>query len=172
MVKEKEEPPYLPAHIANYFLWLAKEDGIKDMTTMKLIKLVYFGYAWYYALFNKKLFSEKIEAWRYGPVIPSIYHEFKRFNSKPIDSFSINYSLATEEITYPIVRSDDADIVQLLSAVWKVYRKKNGFELSEITHESNSPWHHAYEQGENTPLRDEQIKERAKEAISKYKDSW
>ena len=44
---------YLPAHIANYFLSKAKKDGVKDMTPMKLIKLVYFSYAWYLAIFEK-----------------------------------------------------------------------------------------------------------------------
>ncbi len=172
MVNQKEESPYLPAHIANYFLWLAKEDDIKDMTTMKLIKLVYFGYAWYYALFEKKLFSEKIEAWRYGPVIPSIYHEFKRALSKPIDFFSINLSLETGETTYPIIDKKDEDIIQLLNAVWIVYKDKNGRELSEITHENGSPWRYAYDQGENTPMEDKLIKDRALKAIEKHKDSW
>lgn len=74
---------YLPAHIANFFLWNADKEGIKDMTPMKLIKLVYISYAWSLAIYQNKLFNERIEAWRYGPVIPSIYHEFKRWETLP-----------------------------------------------------------------------------------------
>ena len=29
---------YLPAHIANYFIWKADQDKIEDLTSMKLIK--------------------------------------------------------------------------------------------------------------------------------------
>ncbi|MEZ5690126.1 MAG: DUF4065 domain-containing protein [Rickettsiales bacterium] len=172
MNEQDSEPPYLPSHIANYFLWLAKQENVEDLTTMKLIKLVYFSYAWYYALFGKKLFSEKIEAWRYGPVIPSIYHEFKRAANDPIDFFSMNFAMKTGEISYPIIKNGDDDIIQLLSAVWAVYKDKSGLELSDITHEDGSPWCHAYDQGENSPMDDSLIRERAKQAIVKYKGKW
>src|SRR5690606_24176720 len=75
---------YTPAHIANYFLWKAKKENI-ELTAMKLIKLVYVAYGWYLAFKDEKLFDERIEAWRYGPVIPSLYHEFKRFRNDPIE---------------------------------------------------------------------------------------
>jgi len=35
--------------------------------------------------FNRFLFREEIEAWKYGPVIPGIYHQFKMFRDKLID---------------------------------------------------------------------------------------
>ena len=38
--------------------------------------------------------------------------------------------------------------------VWKNYKNRNGMNLSEITHENNSPWNCAYAQGENTPMDD------------------
>jgi uncharacterized phage-associated protein len=170
MTDIKEDFPYLPAHIANYFLWQADEDKINDITPMKLVKLVYFGYAWYYAVFNKKLFSEKIEAWRYGPVVPSVYHEFKRFASKPIDLFSVDSSLVTGEITYPVIGKEDKDTIQLLGAVWNIYKSKDGIELSRITHENGSPWHHTYAQGINNEIPDELIKNRATQAIAKYEN--
>jgi uncharacterized phage-associated protein len=170
-INQQEGCAYLPAHIANYFLWIAEKENIKDITPMKLIKLVYFGYAWYYAVFNRKLFTEKVEAWRYGPVIPSIYHEFKRFGSLPISNYAIDFSLETEELSYPIVKSSDDKTLRTLNAVWNVYKDKNGAELSAITHEENSPWCHAYEQGENTPMDDNKIIERARTAILKYKVS-
>ena len=169
--KHKENLEYLPAHIANYFLWIAEKENIKDVTPMKLIKLVYFGYAWCYAVFDRKLFNERVEAWLYGPVIPSIYHEFKRFGSLPISSYAIDFSLETEELSYPIVKGDDKDALQILNAVWEVYKHKTGTELSTITHEPDSPWNHAYAQGENTPMEDDKIIERATQAILKYKVS-
>lgn len=170
----KEQPKnceYLPAHIANYFLWLAEQENIKDVTPMKLIKLVYFGYAWFAAVFDKKLFTEKVEAWKYGPVVPSIYHEFKRFGNSPIDLYSINSSLETGELTYPVIEKDDNETIKVLSAVWEVYKSKSGKELSKITHQNGSPWKCVYEQGKNTPMNYEEIKTRAREAILKHKES-
>jgi uncharacterized phage-associated protein len=170
----KEQPKnceYLPAHIANYFLWLARQENIDDVTPMKLIKLVYFGYAWCYAVFDRKLFTEKVEAWRHGPVVPSIYHEFKRFGKLPIDSYAIDVSLETGKTSYHMIERDDDYAVKILSAVWDFYKDKSGEELSRITHENGSPWCDAYEQGKNTPMDDSKIKERALEGIVKYQES-
>jgi uncharacterized phage-associated protein len=162
---------YLPAHIANYFLSKAKKDGIKDMTPMKLIKLVYFSYAWYLAIFERKLFTERVEAWRYGPVVPSIYHEFKRFGNSPIQQYSIDFELTKEndEMSYPAISKDDEDTLKVVGAIWETYKDRDGWDLSRITHEdNNTPWSLAYAQGENFPMEDDEIVKRAHVAIEKY----
>ena len=169
MTKENEHK-YLATHIANYFLWRADEEGIEDMTTVKLIKLVYFSYGWNLAIFDKKLFNERIEAWRYGPVIPSIYHEFKKFGASKIKRYAIDVAIDTGDKTYPVVDEDDENTLLVLNAVWNIYKDKNGSVLSNITHEKSSPWEHAYAQGQSTSLEDDEISKRAKEAILKYKD--
>jgi uncharacterized phage-associated protein len=70
-----------------------------------------------------------------------------------------------------MIERDDDYAVNILSAVWDFYKDKSGEELSMITHENGSPWCHAYAQGENTPMEDSKIKERALEAIVKYQES-
>ena len=159
---------YLPSHIANYLLWRANEEIVKDMTPMKLIKLVYFCYGWFLTLYNKHLFPEKIEAWEYGPVIPSIYHEFKRFGDRPITNYAIECVLDTGEISYPIVDKKDDTTFKVLDVVWSIYKDKSGIELSRITHEPNSPWNHAFQQGKNTEMNDALIIERVKEAFKRH----
>jgi uncharacterized phage-associated protein len=161
---------YLPAHIANYFLSKAENDGIKDMTPMKLIKLVYFSYAWYLAIFEKKLFTETVEAWRYGPVVPSIYHEFKRFGNSPIRQYSINFELEKNKMSFPVIARDDEDTIGVVGAIWRTYKNLDGWDLSSITHEdNNTPWSLAYyAQGENSPMKDDEIVKRARVAIEKY----
>lgn len=167
-----EEPKYLPSHIANYILWRAhKENREEDITPMKLIKLVYFCYAWYLTLHEKKLFSEQVQAWKHGPVIPSIYHEFKRYGNSSIKTYSVEYDIESEkksDLKYPIIAQDDLDTLKILDAVWENYKDKNGWELREITHQPSSPWHYAYQQGANTPLDDQHIIKRASEAIQNF----
>ena len=159
---------YTPAHIANYFLWRAWEEGVKDMTQMKLIKLVYIAYGWYLVLNKdnerKKLFEENIEAWRYGPVIPSIYHEFKHFGENPIKKGC--YMTVLDNA--PIVRYEDAGVLRILNAEWEQYKDKNGTDLSNITHEPNGAWYKAYGKGVNAILDDEDIKNRAIDGIKNF----
>lgn len=157
---------YSPAHIANYFLLRAREDGSK-ITPMKLIKLVYIAYGWYLVLSGRRLFSEKIEAWRYGPVIPSLYHEFKRFGAKPIEGFAVDYSGDDAEISYPI--AEDSKVQGIANMVWKFYKDKSGAELSRITHEENSAWEEAWERrDENPELKDSWIAARSAKGIKRF----
>lgn len=162
---EKETLKYSASHIANYFLWKAKQDGITNMTPMKLIKLVYFAYAWNLAIFNKRLFAEKVEAWRHGPVIPSIYHEFKRFGNSAINEYAVKLELETGSVSYPIIDNKDQNSLRVVEAVWEKYKQKSGIELSEITHQEDSGWNKVYVHGLNQEMRDEDMIERAKKAI-------
>jgi uncharacterized phage-associated protein len=157
---------YTPSHIANYFLWRAWKEGI-DITPMKLIKLIYIAYGWNLVLNDDrpKLFAEGIEAWRYGPVIPSIYHEFKEFANNPITKGHYVTTLNSA----PIIKSDDDDVLKILNAEWIHYRNKDGFDLSNITHEAGGAWDKAYnKRGVNSVLGDEDIKERALKGIKEY----
>lgn len=69
--------------IADYFITLANEETIGEgnasekITHLKLQKILYFAQSAFLSLERGALFNEKIEAWKYGPVIPDIYKVFK-----------------------------------------------------------------------------------------------
>jgi uncharacterized phage-associated protein len=81
---------YSPLAIANYFIELAKKKD-KFITPMKLQKLVYFAHGWCLALSDEPLIDEKIEAWKYGPVVTSLYHEFKRYGNDGIKEHAVEF---------------------------------------------------------------------------------
>jgi len=73
--------------IANYFLYKAQEATEEEqelISNLKLQKLVYYAQGLYMAVYGKPLFSDKIEAWTYGPVVPELYHYYKENNSNGI----------------------------------------------------------------------------------------
>src|SRR5579871_2106878 len=74
---------YSPFEIARFFIEKAHQSG-KDISPMKLIKLVYIAHAWNLAFYKKPLISESVQAWKYGPVIESLYHGFKHFRNSTI----------------------------------------------------------------------------------------
>ena len=51
---------------------------------MKLQKLAYFAHGWNLAIRNTPLINESVEAWKFGPVIPSLYHDVKGYGMEPI----------------------------------------------------------------------------------------
>ena len=75
------DTPYRACAIANYFLERAEREPI---TQMKVQKLVYFAHGWHLGITQKPLINEQVEAWPYGPVIPSLYQDLKRWGADPI----------------------------------------------------------------------------------------
>ena len=71
---------------ANSILDVAFKNA-NPVTHLKLQKLMYFVYKKYLHDTNKPLFSEYFEVWTYGPVLPSIYHEFKHYEKRPITDY-------------------------------------------------------------------------------------
>ena len=149
--------------IANYFLYLANRDN-KLVSAMKLQKLVYFAHGWYLALTGDALIDEQVEAWSYGPVIPSIYHRFKHFGSNPIEGFASD--IFHPEAMFP----EDQEIKRFLEKIWQVYGKLTAIQLSNMTHEPDTPWYKT--RGEravpkSTDINPDIIKEYFKEELEK-----
>lgn len=139
--------------IANYFLDLAKESN-RPLTPMKLQKLIYFAHGWCLAIYDQALISETVEAWRYGPVVQSIYHEFKEHGSGEITKLATEFELLDVDalefgIYTPYISDDDDKTKALLNKVWDIYGKYSGVALSNATHMQNTPWANVW--NPNTP---------------------
>lgn len=132
---------YSPKAIANYFLELAREAG-QPISPMKLQKLVYYAHGWYAGYTGKPLIDEPVQAWQYGPVIPSLYHEFKRFGAGSISGKATDVAgCELREVPAP----DDPGIRQFLKNIWTSYGQFTGLRLSEMTHAPDGPWAKTWE---------------------------
>jgi uncharacterized phage-associated protein len=111
---------------------------------MALIKLVYFAHGWYLALKGTPLLNEQVEAWKYGPVIPSLYHEFKEFGNQPITRLAHDDVVFRENghliIGTTTPQLEDEDARKVVGRVWEVYKPLTAVQLSNLTHLSGSPW--------------------------------
>lgn len=127
---------YSPKSIANHFLALAKAGG-QSVSPMKLQKLVYYAHGWYAGYTGRPLIDEAVEAWPYGPVIPSLYHEFKRFGAAPI------VGKATEFVNSELREAaapSDPELRSFLDKIWASYGQFTGSRLSDMTHAAGGPW--------------------------------
>lgn len=103
----------------------------KEITTMKLQKLVYYCQAWSLAWDDVPLFDEDFEAWANGPVCRELFEKHKGKFLANIDMFSdadISIFNDTQRETMDIVIRDLGD--------------KSPHWLSELTH-SERPWQEA-----------------------------
>lgn len=122
------------------------------VTPMKLQKLLYFIYRDYLQKTNHRLFSEPFQTWKYGPVLSSVYDEFKAFHANPINRFgkdAENRVFIINEAKVPAVSCS-------ISKVWNLCKNHDGIYLSQLTHQPNTAWTKANNQQE-CYLNDEDI---------------
>ncbi|WNL39302.1 DUF4065 domain-containing protein [Halomonas sp. PAMB 3232] len=124
-----------PEAVANYFLAKSFDEGIA-LTPMQLLKLVYIAHGWHLGYFDQNLIDGAVEAWRYGPVIPSVYHKIKKYGRYHISALIDGVDPEDDIESNP----PHEDTMDLLANVWEAYKDKNGIELSALTHEKNTPW--------------------------------
>lgn len=143
--------------VANYFVELSNEDDNVNLPLLKLMKLVYIGYGFCLALLNRSIINEnydRVEAWKYGPVIPSVYHSFKHHGSnnitecakivKDFDEFGM------PELITPRVNDEQERMV--LRFVWNRYKSFEAMQLVNLLHQDNTPWKFCYAPGENNEI--------------------
>lgn len=119
--------------IADFFLLQSWSEN-RGLSPMQIQKLVYFAHGWHMAIFGKELILERIEAWDYGPVIPSLYQAFKRYGSDEITKEDYH-------VWGPGVDPNDKEAIVLLRKIWEVYGGKTGLQLSSLTHAKDGPWY-------------------------------
>lgn len=125
---------YSAFDIATYFSEKAQEDGISDLTPLKLQKILYFAQGWWLANYPNPLFSEKIRAWKYGPVVREIWELYRNNNVGNI----------TPENAPGFKNTLDGDTKTYLDTVWDKYGDNDAFFLVELTHQT-TPWKEAIE---------------------------
>lgn len=122
--------------VARYLLHLAASqtstpEDIDSPSHLRLQKLLYYAQGWYLAMTGSPLFSERIEAWKHGPVVKDVYHVFSNFGYQAIPPDQG-------------ASGDNLTSIQKLTvqSVWAMYKEYSATALSRMTHEEE-PWRKA-----------------------------
>jgi len=121
--------------IAHYFITLAQKEDENDLTNLKLQKILYFAQGDYLIKTGNCLFSDNIEAWKYGPVIREVYEEFNHCGSFPITVFDIPSKVKLKKVEA---------ITDFLDDAWNKYGKFSASHLVSQTHTNGSSWYTTY----------------------------
>jgi len=131
--------PYRVESIANALINRAAVDGQK-IEHLKLQKLLYYANGYYLAAQSAPLIDHTFEAWDYGPVVPALYRELRRFRAKPITD-PLGDTDWDSGGKIPIPTPVNAPVVdKVIDFTWRTYGKYDGWQLSEMTHRPDSPW--------------------------------
>ena len=158
---------YNPITIANHFIGLSK-DGL---TLMQLLKLSYISHGFTLALLDRPLADEYAEAWKFGPVFPSIYHESKFKKPGLIKNKAQTANMETNSLE-DFLSNFDNDEKEIMEFTYRKYGKLDGWQLSAITHAEGTPWYDAWKEGKyirGFSIRNELIQEYYKNLIEKHR---
>lgn len=81
---------YKAMDVAHYII-KREYDKDRPVSNLQLQKLLYFIQGYFYACGEDGCFEDKIEAWDFGPVIPNVYREYKKYGSCIIMDVPKNY---------------------------------------------------------------------------------
>ena len=70
--------------VAQHMINRCTQAGDPAITPMQLIKLVYIAHGYMLGKHGRPLLDEAVQAWQYGPVVPSVYQAVKSFQSAPV----------------------------------------------------------------------------------------
>ncbi|WP_283749714.1 Panacea domain-containing protein [Bacillus mycoides] len=138
--------------------------SVSPSSHLKLQKLIYFSYAEFLLRTGIKLFKEPIVAFKYGPVVESVFHKYKVHGSSVIDykeDETICYETEDLAITPSFMKlaSSEHGIVALecILKALKQYGEFSAGVLVEKTHQSGGPWDRVYKEGWNCEITDDVI---------------
>jgi len=140
-------PPYSAKAFANTLLNWADDLGV-PVTPLKLQKLLFFIHADYLCRFGDPLISEEFEAWNYGPVVPSVYAQFKEFSRQPITKRAVTFSPITR-LSAVLVAHLDGPVSDRVRPLFNLYIHVDAGLLSALSHSAGGPWERAFQQFED-----------------------
>ncbi|WP_195842061.1 Panacea domain-containing protein [Pseudomonas mandelii] len=114
---------------------------------MQLLKLVYIAHGYMLAKHGVPLISEPVQAWQYGPVVPSVYQAVRGFRSSPVT-----------HVPFAPMENFDPNEQAVMKEVAATYGRADGVTLSAATHQPGTPWSVTWSnQGQNAVISNDMI---------------
>ena len=124
---------YTALDLSKYIVSKCVEDG-HPISNLQLQKILYYIQV-HFLTHNSIAFSDAIEAWQFGPVVPNVYYYYCGYGAMPI---TFPYRSITIE----------APNKKIIDEIVEKKREMDPWELVEETHKKNGAWEKIYKNGE------------------------
>ncbi len=104
------------------------------MSQLKLQKLLYYIDAWHLAFFDQPLFEESFEAWLHGPVLRSVWGEYR-----DVSVLYNEIAPSSDNIINELAGKLSVEQLEVISDVLAEYGDKTAYHLECLTH-AEAPW--------------------------------
>lgn len=126
------------------YAFLSGHGASLELTNLKLNKLVYYAQVESLRRTDALLFDDAIEAWRYGPVEPMVYHTFKQFGRGIVPEC-------------PQTSRLDSSVCEIVQYVADTYGRLSAFDLVNMSHREGGAWSLVYRSDVDVPITREVI---------------
>lgn len=130
-----EKKQYSAIDIAKYVVSKCSKDAV-PISNLQLQKILFAIQRQYLKDYDCELFVDSIEAWRFGPVIPTVYYHFCGFGGIPID---VEYNKLED------IKAEDKVVIDTVVEEKRCLRP---WDLVEETHKDGGAWAKIYNDGE------------------------
>lgn len=162
--KKDQNLIFLPLNVMDVARYVVNYSNEKDygISNPKLQKVLYFIQAYFLIREKVPCFSEEIEAWAFGPVVPEVYEEFESSGSCDIPYIK-TYRIFRDRGLFSLERCEFDDLVipdAVKREINRVVDRLAGYsatDLTEITMRQD-PWENAYVPGEQNEITTESIR--------------
>lgn len=113
------------------------EIGGRSFSNLQIQKLLYLGQMFHMGEHGVPMFDDDFEAWKLGPVIPSVYRRAKIYGSKPVAKLFSDQRL-------PELSTGRVMLEKLIEEL----PDKSPWKLVSITHWDKGAWAKNYTQGD------------------------
>ena len=147
--------------IANEIIRTAMAQG-RNVTPLQLMKLTYIAYGVGLAEYPGTPMIDprfdSVEAWRLGPVIPSVYHTFKHFGAQPVTELGTvlrpDGGCERPSVETPLFGGAEGDDrrASVIRFTWRRYGMMAAGDLVYILHSEGTPWQLSYKEGMNARI--------------------
>lgn len=127
-----------PRVVANYMLDFAAAKGV-GLTNLALQKLLFFAHSISLVERKSKLVQGYFEAWRYGPVHPTVYQAFKESGSERIE-FRAELFDPVARVKRALPPLTDPHSQVICERVILQFGSVSAGRLVDITHAQGGPW--------------------------------
>ncbi|MGL4848518.1 MAG: Panacea domain-containing protein [Clostridium sp.] len=129
--------------VSMYIIKYADKKG-KALTNIKLQKILYYIQVNFLVQKGQPCIKDKFMRWEYGPVIESVYYEFRRYGKNEIPKTHKSYSVKYNIMKFEKVEiQEEKDLIykyeNLINKVIDKYIDMDAFQLVKKTHDED-PW--------------------------------
>lgn len=136
--------------IAKYIIRWCDKNELR-ITNLQLQKILFFIQKESIRKRGYGIFSNRIEAWQYGPVVPDVFYQFAGFGAMKL----VLYEDLFSDVSPKDIIDDQSK--EIIEGILREYIHVSPWDLVAKSHVSNGAWSNSISMGEKYPITDQDI---------------